>query len=202
MTKKKKNNSGVKFIVGFIIVLIIFAGFIYIQKKIDDKKINKDSYNGFSFGYDEYNKLWITQINWNNKLYNIPFYYHPTDLEKIVVQNNVENIILRNKPSDIIISVPSDSSSEIALAGIEISKITGTRFDVLNIPTTSALSEKVEGFPFADCRHSSQERVVIIFKKSDKNYISGEENCITLEFKQNQSIQVADSFSYHLLKIM
>lgn len=200
--KKKKDNTRIKFLLGVLVVLIVFFGFIYIEKKLDDKKKVYDSYNGFSFAYDEYNELWFTRIEIDNKPYNIPFYYHPLDLETIVVQNNVENIILRYKPSNIIISIPSDSGSEIALAGIEISKITGERFNVLNIPTTSALSEPVEGFPFANCRHSSQETVVIMFKKSDKNFISGEENCITLEFKQNQSIKIADSFSYHLLKIM
>jgi hypothetical protein len=205
-TKKKSMSSGLQFLIFIIVLILLMIGLLYglpkykeyKQEQIDDKT----KFNGFDFYYDENQGYWITQVQIGRTPYNIPFYHHPTDLKGIKIQYGIEDIILLQRPKNIIISVPPDSNSQIALAAIEISKITGDRFQMLKIPTKSAVSSKAEGLPVANCNNASQETVVIQFIKSNKNLISSQGRCIKLEFKNNESIQVADAFAYSLVKII
>ena len=196
------NNSVVKFGIFIIILVVIFISLLFYGRQSLEKEKTKDDYNGFKFYFDANQKAWFTQIQIGKVPYTIPFHFHPIELEDIVVEDNVENIILLNRPENIIIAVPPDSSSQIALAGIEISKLTGERFQVLNIPTRSAVNEPVEGLPLATCDDANQKTVVISMKRSNKNLVSSKGRCIVLEFKVNESLRVADAFVYHLIKIM
>ncbi|MFH1589799.1 MAG: hypothetical protein ABIB43_04500 [archaeon] len=199
MTKKKNDLWGILVI---LVVIILFFGFVAVEKIIKDNKYVENDYNKFQFFYDENQEIWYTQIQIGNVPYNIPFYYHPRDLKDVVVEPDIENIILLKRPENIIITVPGDSSSQLALAGIEVSKITGTRFQVLKIPTASALNEPITGMPYATCESANEKTVVISFEKSKNNVIRSENRCIILEFKDNESVRVADTFVFHLLKIM
>ena len=198
---KKNKDSMLEFLVAVAVIIILFFGFFYIGKFMNERNEEKKYYNEFNFYYDENSKLWFTKVELLGVPYIIPFYYHPKELEDIIIEENVEKIILENKPKKIIITVPKDSTAQIALAGIEISKLTGERFQVFKIPTSSAVDEEVEGLPFASCDNSNEDVVVISFKESTNNIIRSEDNCIILEFEENNSIQVADAFAYKLLKI-
>ncbi|MBU1201658.1 MAG: hypothetical protein KJ583_07005 [Nanoarchaeota archaeon] len=200
--KTADKNQLRNFTIIICVLIIVFFGTIYVGKHINKKEVDKSKYNGFDFYFEKNQGLWLTRIEIGNTPYDIPFYNHPRDLEDIIVETNVENIILKEKPQKIIISIPANSGSEMAIAGIEISKITGERYQVLNIPTKSAFSEFVEGMPFATCSDANEKTVVISFKKSNKNLISSEGRCILLEFKEGDAIRVADTLAYKLLKIM
>ncbi|MAG38495.1 hypothetical protein CMO90_00225 [Candidatus Woesearchaeota archaeon] len=202
-SQKKKKIKSLNQFIGFVIILtVVFFSVFFIEKYFSNKATNDDKYNNFQFYYDENKEFWFTKIQIESIPYSIPFYHHPIELDNIVVEESVEDIILENKPSEIIISVPGDSDSELALAGIEVSKITGERFRVLNIPTSSATNEHVEGLPFTTCADSHQDMIVVSFERSDKNLVRSDGFCIILEFKENEAVRVADAFSYSLLKIM
>ncbi|MBC8500489.1 MAG: hypothetical protein H8D38_01875 [DPANN group archaeon] len=199
---RKKNKSTKQFIITLIILVAFFSVLIFFGRYNTQKKLTKDNYNNFPFYFDKNEGFWYTQIQIGKIPYNIPFYHHPRELEDIIVEDNIEDIIWKNRPENIIISVPNNSSSEIALAGIEISKLTGERFHLLRIPTTSAVNEEFENLPFATCDDADENTVVISFERSDKNLVSSSGRCIILEFKEEHPINVADAFAYHLLKIM
>ncbi|NQU98333.1 hypothetical protein HQ533_02610 [Candidatus Woesearchaeota archaeon] len=199
---RKKKDSILEFLMAVIVIVVLFAGVLYVGKFFSEKNETENNYNGFEFYYEETSKLWFTQIQLGRTPYTIPFYHHPKDLEDIVVEENVEDIILKKIPANIIIAVPGDSSAQIALAGIEISKITGERFQVFNIPTTSAVNEEVEGLPLATCANANERTVIISFERSNKNLITSKGRCIILEFKEEDPIRVADAFTYSLIKIM
>ncbi|MBC8495476.1 hypothetical protein H8D36_04950 [archaeon] len=201
-SSKKSNESKVWFIVIVIVICVVLIGSIYYSKHKVESQVNANNYHEFQFYYDQSSELWFTKIELNKVPYTIPYYFHPNELEDINVEEDVENIILVYRPKKIIISLPGDSSSDMAIAGIEIAKITGERYEVLNIKTVSAVNDLVEGLPYATCDNASQEVVVISFKKSNRNTVYGYNRCIILEYKEGDAVRVADAFSYSLIKVM
>lgn len=202
--QKENRRRGTIFFIGLVVVIIlILFGTLYLNDWLKEKKSNENKYNNFQFYYIDTLDAWMVQVELRGAPYDIPFHYHPKELNLIDMQEGVENIILANPPSDIIISVPFDSNAQIALAGIEIAKITGSKYDIFNIPTSSAINELVEGFPYATCEDADEDTVVISFQKSDKTIVTSEERCIILLYSEDEdAIKVADLLSYKLLRIM
>lgn len=201
-SQKKENKDFRNFVIAAIILVVLFFGTIAINNYFNEKRTSSNDYNNFRFYYDDNNNYWVTQIELHNRPYQIPFHYHPTELEEIIVQEGVEDIILADLPEKILITVPRDSGSDIALAGIEISKLTGTRFQVFKINTSTAVNEPMSGLPYATCANATENITVISFERGQDNIVTGNNNCIHLKFQEGDPIKVADAFAYHLLKIM
>ena len=144
--------------------------------------------------------------------YWIPFYYHPSELEDIPVEPGLRDKFfeIRDNNGSIFITLDPDSEdNQIVIAGVEISRITGGRYDLLNVPTSSAFikppkdSVTETGTPIITCMHSNNKTMVIWLTLSDKNIAYSYDYCIILEaLTYEEMIRVADRAMYHLLGIM
>ncbi len=202
--EKEMENKTSKQLIQFIVFVLVIAAIAYAVYKFTAPADTHqyDKYNGYDFMYDEEQKLWFSTLQIEEQPFIIPFYFHPKDLEYIPVQKDIEDTLYQKKPKNVIITLPFNDTSSIVIAAIELSKITGERFKILEIPTSSAFNEYLQGFPLATCDNSSDDTLVINFEKSETSRIRSEGRCIILEYAQNESIKVADNLAYHILKIM
>jgi hypothetical protein len=205
--EESSGTSGWKFVAAVVIVIGVIIGFYAYQNSQQQAKREENRYNGFDFEKSADN-LWITRIQVGRQPYDIPFYYHPKDTETVVVERAAVNPVLK-RPSDLYISVDPDAGSQVVVAGVEIARITGDRYNILNIPTRSALSKPADvrvDFPVLNCQNSTEDLVVIQFVPGLDNVIVRSEkypNCVILNYvNASESVRVADRYAYMLLKIM
>ncbi len=156
--------------------------------------------------------LWVTEIVSHGQPYYIPFYYHPRELQNVVLERNVTDRFVdpSQRPKLIYITFSPDAGSYPVVGGVEISRITGFRYDLLNIETHSALKSAVNTTGaeqmVVTCANATQDTAVLSFDEGDKDLIYQDLQdpwCIHLEYMgENDSIMVADRFAYGLLRIM
>ncbi|MBW2990385.1 hypothetical protein KY348_01630 [Candidatus Woesearchaeota archaeon] len=209
--EKKPLSSTAKFIIFCAILVILFLGIVFIPKFIQNANRDKYRYNNFEFIKRD-DGFWYTFVQKGAQPYWIPFYYHPTELEDIPVETflRAKFFEIADNNGQIYITLDPDSEdNQIVIAGVEISRITGGRYDLLNVPTSSAFikppTESVTetGTPIVTCMHSSNKTMVIWLTLSDKNIAYSRNYCIILEAKTYEDmIRVADRTMYHLLGIM
>lgn len=207
----KPTNSTRNFIiavVGVICVLglVVGAGYWYSSSEMKP-------YNNFPFEKD--GQLWITQAQMNGQPYTLPFYYHPTDLEDIPAPKGVEQPLVRagleSKNMTVFITLDPDLPSKAIVAGVEISRLTGSKYDILNLRTHGALTRAPENpdasapRPIVTCSEASANGTMVIkMRLGQNNVISQRENgCIVLEGETPEDLKsVADRFAYMILGIM
>jgi len=199
LTKKQKQfYSFTGFLAGLIILFFIF----YEVGNYLETPTDQNRFNNYDFTYDDNQSLWFTTVQMGQQPFVIPFYYHPKDLQDIPIQRNIERVLYAKKPAQVIVAIPSNTSSKTVVAAIEISKLTGERFQVLKLPTKSAFNDRVKGFSYANCSNASMNTVVFNFEKTDANAVISQGRCIRVQYIENDSIRVADALAYKLLKIM
>lgn len=202
MSEQKKKNEHKILIVSIIIIFACFFLILFFNQYFKEKKIDETTYNNFEFFYSEVEGLWYTQIQIDQQPFNIPFYYHPNELEDIIVQEGIEDAIW-NKPSQIFITFPVNVTPKMGIAGTEISRLTGDRYGLFNIPTKSSLTEKTDISIGVTCQWANENTVVIYMLIGEQNIAFLNDDCIVLMAQnENESIRVADAFTYHLLKII
>ena len=194
-----------KFFVALAIVGLIVLSLQYLNQRSADQELVENRHNGFDF-VQTAGGLWVTQITVDQQPYNIPFYYHPRDTSLVLREYDAAERLLVNPPKEIVISVDPDAGSRVVVAAVEISRLTGSKYNLLNIPTSSALSRQQEGvdIPVVTCEDASEDRVVVRFiEDSEANAIIEENDCIVLFYKDpEESVRVADAFAYMLLQIV
>jgi hypothetical protein len=209
--KESKPISTWQFIIFAALLLIIFLAVLFVPKILRNTELNKNKYNNFDFykGADGY---WYTIVQKGNQPYQIPFYYHPRELEDITVEPGLRDkfFAIRDNNGSIFITLDPDSSdNKIVIAGVEIAKITGKGYSLLNVPTRSAFTKEPTNTttnvetPIVTCDYASNKTMVIWLVISNKNIVYSYDNCIRLEAKSyDDMIRVADRLMYHLLGIM
>ena len=169
--------------------------------------LEENTYNGFNFRKVEGN-LWVVRIDVRNQPYDIPFYHHPKDTLTVLKDRTATEPVFKG-PKEIVISVDPDAGSRVVIAGVEIARLTGSKYNLYNIPTSSALSKSTGeniDLPVVSCKDATEERTVIQFVQGKQNLIirsDNNPNCVLLQYTTPQeSIRVADRYAYMLLKIM
>lgn len=210
-TKKKPLSNTAKFLIFCAVLVIIFLGLVIIPRVITKAKLEKYKYNNFEF-VQRGDGFWYTLVQKGAQPYWIPFYYHPTELEDIPVEPGLRAKFFEIKDNNgsIFITIDPDSeSNKIVIAGVEISRITGSRYDLLNVPTSSAFikpptaGSAETGTPTVTCMHSNNKTMVIWITLSGLNVVSSKNYCVVLEARTHEDmIRVADRTMYHLLGIM
>ncbi len=194
-----------KFFVALGIVVLAVVGFSVYQSYSAKRAAEHNRFNGFDFTPVE-GGLWAVQVQEKGQPYVIPFYYHPRDTTDVVVHQGVLDPVLRN-PEQIFISVDPDEGALPVVAGVEISRLTGNKYNILNIPTRGALSRQpathVE-IPIVTCDDASNSTTVIqLVHDPTANAIVSDGNCVILFYKDaNESVRVADRYAYMLLRII
>ena len=206
--KKKKN---IQFIIFAAVLVLVFLALVIIPAQIRKAELEKNKYNNFEF-VKQKDGFWYTMLQKGAQPYWVPFYYHPRDLENIPIEPGLRSKffeIADNKGSIFITLDPDAGNNTIVIAGVEISKITGTRYNLLNVPTSSAFIKPSKdataetGTPIVTCMHSNNQTMVIWLTLSDKNIAYSYDYCVILEAKNyNDLVRVADRLMYHLLGIM
>ena len=203
----KKSLITVFVIIGIIVVIIVaivlLSKYVFISKND-----NSVTYNNYVFEKFEGNK-WMTQQMIKGQLYDIPFYYNPTQVLDIPI-DPYSISKLRNfsyySDAKVYISVDPNESSKVVLAGVEYARILGKAYDIYNLNVSSAINKPASqetDIPIITCKNQTINTIVIYQTMSNKNLVSIKGNCITIEATSaNESIRVADAFSFRLLNII
>jgi len=202
-------GSAWKFFAAFAILLLFLAGYAWYNNYRADQVVVENQYNGFDFS-EAQGGIWVTRIYAKKQPYDIPFYFHPRDTESVLVDPNATHPLWKSPgPQEVVISVDPESKSKVVIAGIEVARILGTKYDLYNFPTSSALSRATNAtadMAVINCLDATDDRVVIQFIEGKQNLITRypkNQNCIVLQYTDvNESVRVADRFAYMLLKIM
>jgi hypothetical protein len=204
----KKLSSGLYVVIFILIIIGILVGFYFLGKVF--KPQSNTDYNHFKF-YKQ-GKVWYTQIQLHNQLQTIPFYNHPNDLGDIYVEKDIAAKVFRNTTDMILITLDPDGGSIPGQAGVQISRLTGSRFNIFNMPTYSALTRLDENvnvenatsiIRIANCSSANLTTSVIYIKIGSKNIIYSKDNCVILEgATAKDTLRVAERFDYELLGVM
>jgi len=203
-------NSSKQLIIGIIVLVLVVAAVMLIAKFTREDPSQYD-YNFFKF--EKQGMLWITYAEKDGQPYKIPFYYHPSELEDIVAHEGVEGILLKasNEKSNSIVYITLDPEleSKAVVAAVEISRLTGERYNILNLKTKGALTRPPTDSiastqsPIVTCADASEDTIVIYMTLSKANFIHVEQGCIVLEATSTEDlVRVADRFAYMIIGIM
>ncbi|MBN1646038.1 hypothetical protein JW868_03295 [Candidatus Woesearchaeota archaeon] len=205
-----KSDAGFYFKIVIAVIILVFAIFM-VQLYVKDNREDPNTYNGFYFVKGE-NGLWQTTIQVGNEIRVVPFYYHPREVQDIVVQENVEELILKLDSNNLLyISIDPDLPSTYVQAAVQIARLTGERFQILNIPTRSAFtklpSDIPEGqnftAPIITCENATDNITVLMMVQEPLNTITYDGTCIVLAAPTGEeAVRVADRMGFEILKIM
>jgi hypothetical protein len=206
---KKKQN--IQFIIFAAVLILILLAIVFVPRYLQKAKLDKNKYNNFEFTKGE-DGFWYTVVQKGDQPYQIPFYYHPSELEDIPVEAylRAKFFDIRDNNGSIYITMDPDSANNtIVIAGVEIARITGNRYGLLNVPTHSAFIKQPKnatadtGTPIVTCNNANNKTMVIWLTISDKNIAYSHGYCVILEAKNYRDmVRVADRLTYHLLGIM
>jgi hypothetical protein len=208
-TKEQDNGIRTFIIIGAIVILLIAVPIGYSKWKTSSVT-NKNTYNGFEFYEHAMGEslLWYTRIEVAGQAYDIPFYFHPREVEDVVIDPSVASRFYQGLPDMLYLTVPSDAGSYPVLAGAQIARFTGNRYNLFNIPTKGALQSPVEGLDqvIITCDDASESQWVFSFDQGDHNVILPDENnpyCVHFySTNESEALRVANRFEFALLKIM
>lgn len=207
--EKSEDNSKNSLTIVLIIIgiiLVIIAAIVVISKLAVNN--NKVIYNHYEF--DKYeNDKWITQQSIRGQLYNIPFYNNPKQVENIPIDPNSINLIRdysNRTNATVYISIDPFAPSTTVVAAVEYARILGTVYNIYNMNVKSAIQKDYNStvqVPIITCANQSDKVIVIYPIVTDKDLISVQGSCIIIESSSvNESIKVADAFSFRLLNMI
>lgn len=203
-----------KFILALLIVtalLIVFA-IIFVRHEQSQTVI---PYNGFEFTEKTSgNKtVWLTRIEVNGRVYDIPFYYLPTEVEDVLFEPGIADAISQAaiRPELVYITLDPDGGSRPVVGAVEISRLLGDRYHLLNLNVKATLKgPSLDGsdtlnnsLPYITCANATDGLLVVQYEQSSMNRVWHEGNCIRVAYETPEdSIRVSDRFAYELLSIM
>jgi hypothetical protein len=205
------SNTTRNLIIIALIAVIVLVALVYVPNLLKKHQLQSDSYNNFQF-VKQPDGFWYTVVNKGNQPYQLPFYYHPRQLEDIVVDNTVRDKFfgLKDNEGSIFITLdPGSTDNKIVIAGVEVARITGERFGLLDVPTRSAFTRPPTDSsvntetPVIGCKDANPKNLVVWIVVTNKNLVSSNGYCVILEAKSyNDTVKVADRLVYNLLGIM
>lgn len=200
----------------FITLTVVAAVLVLLSLTSRGKDQCEYVYNQFCFDQTE-DGLWTAHMDINGVPYSIAFHHYPSSLEAIPVQEGaaqlvrgLSNHIAAGGQGQLYIALNPDDPADMAIAAIEISKVTGDKNNIYNIPTRVAMIKAspnvAQDTPIITCKDAKQDQLVVWLKTKGENLVAlAPENpyCIVLQATTaNESIQVADRFVYELFGIM
>src|SRR4030043_2401722 len=209
-TEEVKPIATWKFVLICAIIAIIILGAFLIPRYLRNAEFNRNKYNNFEFAKTS-DGFWYTSVEKGDQPFQIPFYYHPRELEDIPVEAFLSGKFfeMRDNNGSIYITLDPDYNSTAVIAGVEIAKITGTKYGILNVPTKSAFIKEPSntatetGTPIITCADANNRTRVVWLTLSDANIAYSYGYCVILRAKSyDDMIRVADRTMYHLLGIM
>jgi len=213
---KHQENKTISFVLMIALALLVILGGLFLIFGGASNKVDYGTYNGFKFVQLGKN-TWQTTVQMNNKLYDIPFYNNPHDINKINYNDNVTlhimDLINTIRPKRrIIIAIHPDSGSIPVLAGVNIARITG-KFYGAN--TSSALyleDDEISDYanstlPHVNCGDADFLTTIIKISVTENitsvDFLNQSTNCILVGADSKDNLlMAADELGYKLLGIM
>lgn len=205
-------NTSFYIVLGIILfVIVVLVGLALFSRQAPQPD-PQDSYEYNGFTFTKSGNVWITQAQRGNQVYDLTLHYGPRQVSNIPIEPDLYRIIFG---SDLVYIVLHDeslttanASSRGALAAIEIAKIVGKRYDILNkdvvsgimAPTASANPE----IPVITCENATTTRSVVLFAINDTPQVSQvSPGCIWIQAPTGVDlIRAADRFLLQLTGIM
>jgi hypothetical protein len=203
-TKSKfKVRPVVWFIIGFVVVAALLLAVLRFTPAT-----NYD-YNGYpivkSVCPSTQRDCYFVQLRLRDNDYTISFYEHPSDVDNIPISPaSVLSVYQFQavRKGTVYIALPEQAPGAIGLAGTELSRILGTRFDIFNFEVKAALIGDDQNK--VSCRNATATQLIIMFRQQENNSVSLiAPNCVAIGATDvESSISVADAYAYHLLKVI
>jgi len=129
--KAPPERLGRHFGFGAVVVIAAFALFVWWGRAHPPPT---DDYNNFRFVRDQ--NYWYTEVEVGGRPLTVPFYSHPRDLADIPVDPSAPGTVLalRDGAGALIIALDPEAGAVPVQAGVQISRLTGSRFQVLKPP--------------------------------------------------------------------
>ena len=189
------------FIIGAIIVGFFIAGSLAGDGTDEGPEISYKKYNGFNM--INISGMWYTQIQLpdSENVHDIEMRNSPWEVEHVPISEDVMAPTLNS--SLIYLTIDPNMTSLGVVAMIEVGRITGDKYDLLNIPTRGALTEKGKGAPYVTCQNATEDTRVILFRTADATQVWEDEGCIIVEgTNATQLVKAADRFTYQLMGVI
>ena len=166
----------------------------------EESEINY-AYNGFSFV--KIGPLWYTKVSAKGNVYNIPFRFGPKDVEHIPVE--MDNF----SAGIVFLTMDPELTSRVAIAAIEIGRVLGDKYDLLNIPDKSALTKIPEGriqdyneTLIKTCEDATEVEAVFLFISGNETKVYEENNCVIIQgVTDDDIIKASDRLAYGILGV-
>ncbi|RMF55553.1 hypothetical protein D6745_01780 [Candidatus Woesearchaeota archaeon] len=215
--QEKDSVSGLKIVLYsaiFIIILFVIAFSIrfFLTKDVEtiedlyrktlagEESENNYLYNGFAFV--KVGPFWYTRIVKGGQPYDIPFKYDPKSLDDISVLVEPKDF----NHSFIYLTMDPNLTSKTAIASIEVGRIIGNKYGIMNISTRAAITRPKEGIsddiPVVTCDDVTNETGVVLFGIGDITAVVAKNGCILVGgTDEEEIIRAADKLAYHILGI-
>ena len=168
----------------FIIGIMVFSILGFMLGRSEEPIQNTLNYNGFEF--TESNEKYFLDKD-GKQFY---FDYFPDELQNIMVPS-----FTITSPKYYFIFNPSEKDINMDYP-VQKLQYSLNQFGIKSVPACDR-EEDCPNIPIKDCTEYS-----FYFKKSDKNLISLDENCIVLEGNNQFLSQAVDSINYRLLGVL
>ncbi|MBD3209291.1 hypothetical protein GF367_02645 [Candidatus Woesearchaeota archaeon] len=215
--QERSANPATSLVIAVLVVLAVIVGFAYgptwfAHRPPEDLLL----YNNYEFIQND-DGSWYVRVMVNERPYAVVVHHHPVAVDTIPVHPQAVRVIynLSNKAfagEDVHLSIAMDpeGSGALAVAGVEVAKVTGEKFDIFRIPTSAAFTRstsKTGGqVPVVRCDAATPEHGVIWVKTGEKSFVSTlAENpyCVVLQGSSaNETVKVADRFVYALFNVI
>ena len=215
--EKKDNDSGLKIVLYAVIGIILIFAIAFAIRFILSKDVetiediysktlageeSKDNYLYNGFAFVKIGPFWYTRIVKGDQHFDIPFKYDPKSVEDIIVLVEPEDFNF----SFIFLTSDPDLTSRTAIASIEVGRIIGDKYDIMNIPIRAALTRSKEGvseqIPVITCDDAGNGTGVVLFGLGDATGVVTKDDCILVAgTDEEEIIRAADKFAYRILGI-
>ena len=192
-------------VIGIIIVLVAFAGYIYFSSADEESNFYQ-----YSNGYSVFDVTILSEtetsipisFQGDNNLYSIILRNDPKSLEDVPLIGNINQRVANDEIVVISIDPQQELKGKGVLAVYEMSKfLENVMFYNKTVVTTVAT-------PFEDrivvnCDHASDTQTVILTILGDETQVYVNDYCvIVMGTDEDELIRAADRLAYHLIGIM
>lgn len=216
VTPKERNvNPTIALIVAIVLLGTVLFVLIYVPKHAEQRELERNSYNNYEFKEWE-GGLWTVNVEVNGIPMSILMHYHPQEVDTIPVEQEAVDIINAaatkvavTGKGRLFLTMNPDAPGGVVIAGVELAKVLGEKFNIYNIPTKASFSrpkENYSGVPVVTCEDAVNDTYVIYIREHDNDFVGvpeGFPQCIVVQGTDiNQTIKAADRFVYALFNII
>jgi len=205
-TKKKKEltkSDWLIIVIPVIIILVIIGGVLGIKFFYKPQpKIQTIEFNGFTFVNDS--NIWKTQIQMQNKIYNLMFKYNPYDVEDIKINyhfNWFTKLTAERRYMYITFDPEDDNLGYIALAATDLTRALTRVYGITPVATcTKNITDGCSNVPIKTCKTTSMP--VIYLDDNPVQNITYAANCLTIQGENDDLLKAVQRVLFDWYKII